>query len=283
MTMIPMQSAVAHDLLSSPRHQRSHGQASVSLAQVDGAARLGRLRQVGSAKAILPQVHAPVPEVVFLNTSGGLTGGDRLSYALDLGPGTKAVATTQTAERAYAAGPGQATVDVRFRVGARGHLDWLPQETILYNGASLARQTKVALAPGASCLLLEAVVLGRAAMGETVAQVMLSDRRIVRRDGRLIHLEPANLTDAMLGARAALLGPARAFASIVAIGPDSTDLLVPVRGVLDGADVVGGASALGERLSVRLMASDALALRRRLVVVLGVLRRGRPLPRVWQI
>ena len=41
----------------------------------------------------MPHVGA-VPEIVFLNTSGGLTGGDRLSYRVDLGDGCRAVATT---------------------------------------------------------------------------------------------------------------------------------------------------------------------------------------------
>lgn len=231
----------------------------------------------------LAHIHAAIPEVVFLNTSGGLTGGDHLAYALELGPGTSATATTQTAERAYAAGAGQARVEVRLQVGANGHLDWLPQETILFDGASLTRETLVELATGASCLLLDAVILGRAAMGETIARTRFSDRRIVRQDGRLIHLEPATLTDEMLGDRAAILGPARAFASLAAIGRDADGLLAPVRAALSQAGVVAGASAFAGKLVVRLMAVDALALRRQIADVLAVLRSGQPLPRVWQI
>lgn len=265
-----------------PQHQRSHGLASVSLAMLDGTARLGRLRQVGSAKAILPEIHRATPEVVFLNTSGGLTGGDHLTYALDLGSGTRATATTQTAERAYASGGGQARVDVQFRVGANGHLDWLPQETILFNGASLARETRVDLAAGASCLLLESVTLGRAAMGETITQIGLADRRIVWRDGRLVHLEPATLTDEMLGDHAAILGSARAFASLLAIGPDVEGMLAPVRAALRQTGVVAAASVLRGKLAVRMMAVDPLELRRQISTVLAVVRHQQPLPRVWQ-
>jgi urease accessory protein len=220
---------------------------------------------------------------VFLNTSGGLTGGDQLSYQLDLGPDTHATATTQTAERAYAASSGSATVRAGFRVGAGGHLDWLPQETILFDGASLERVTTVDLAPDATCLLLESVILGRRAMGETLARIAFHDRRIIWQGGRLVHLEPTTLTDDTLDHRAALLGPARAFASIVAIGPEAPDKLAALRGVLDEAGVVCGASALHHRLCLRLMAEDALALRRQLLRALAVLRAGAPLPRVWQI
>ncbi|HEX9858209.1 MAG TPA: urease accessory protein UreD, partial [Paracoccaceae bacterium] len=82
--------------------QRSRGRATVGLRLQDGRTVLQELHQSGSAKALLPRVHQADPEVVFLNTAGGLTGGDRLEYGLRLGPGCRATATTQTAERAYA-------------------------------------------------------------------------------------------------------------------------------------------------------------------------------------
>lgn len=265
-----------------PGHQRSHGVAAVELVHLDGATRLARLRQQGSAKAILPKSHAAQPEIVFLNTSGGLTGGDTLAYRLDLGPGARAVATTQTAERAYASGGGSAEVSAVFSVGAAGHLDWLPQETILFQGAQVRRRSTVDLAGDASCLMLESVILGRAAMGETVREVGFSDLRLIRRDGRLVHVEPATLTGTVLGDRVALLGPAHAFASLVLVDAGAADMLAAVRAVLTSDDVTGGASALPGRLCVRLMATDAFALRRKIVQVLRVLRRDQPLPRVWQ-
>jgi urease accessory protein len=278
-----MKDAVMPDLATAPRHQRSQGLASASFARLDGATRLGRLRQQGSAKAILPDIHRAVPEVVFLNTSGGLTGGDQLTYALDLGSGARAVATTQTAERAYAAGQGFARVQNLFRVGAGGHLDWLPQETILFEGAAVARDTTVELEEDATCLLLESVIIGRRAMGETVKRLAFQDRRTVRRDGALVHLEPTTLcNDTVTGDRAALLGPARAYASIVAIGPAYPDRLAGLRAVLDEAGVSSGASALPGKLCLRMLAVDALAMRRQILRALAVLRSDAPLPRVWQ-
>jgi urease accessory protein len=73
----------SHAVLA-PIFQRSHGEAVVAMDCVAGKARLVRLGQKGSAKAILPQ-EGDVPELVFLNTSGGLTGGDTLSLQLMLG------------------------------------------------------------------------------------------------------------------------------------------------------------------------------------------------------
>ncbi|MBC2836590.1 urease accessory protein UreD [Paragemmobacter straminiformis] len=262
--------------------QRSRGEAFVSFAMAGARLRLGDLRQAGSAKAMLPHVGA-VPEVVFLNTSGGLTGGDRLSYGVALGDGCRAVATTQTAERAYLSNQGAARVEVALSVGAGGWIDWLPQETILFDGSNLDRRTRIDLGAGAGCLALEVVVLGRAAMGEVVRKLAFRDRREIWAGGRPLHVEPLALDAAALGAGAATLGAARAFVSVVMVAPDAGDLLGPLRAVLDGDGVAAAASAYDGRLTLRMMAADGWPLRRQIARALSVLRRGAALPRVWQI
>lgn len=255
------------------RMQRAKGEAQVGL----DADRLLRLRTEGSAKAILPG-GAAGREVVFLNTSGGLTSGDHLRYGLTMSG--RAVATTQTAERAYKAAGLPARMDVRLSVGAQGWLDWLPQETILFDHAALDRRTVIDLAAGAGCLALEAVVLGRAAMGETVRQVRFRDRREIRIDGVPFWIDPLALGDTGLVGGPAVLGEARAFASIVMTGEAP---LAPLRAVLDETGVSGAASAFGGRTVLRLLAVDGWPLRRQIIRILHILRQGRPLPRVWQI
>lgn len=264
-----------------PTLQRSHGAARLGFACAEGRTRLEGLRQEGSAKAFVHPGRAG-PEVVFLNTSGGLTGGDRLAFGVNLGAGCRVTATTQTAERAYRASAGVARVAVTHEVGAGAHLDWLPQETILFEGAALDRATTVTLAAGASCLMLEAVVLGRAAMGEVLGRVQLADRRQVLRGGVPILVEPLRLADAALVAEVGVLGGARAFASLALVAEGAEARVPAVRAVLDEPGVAAGASGFDGKLTVRLMAADGWPLRRQILRVLGVLRDG-PLPRVWQM
>ncbi|TMV42689.1 urease accessory protein UreD, partial [Thioclava sp. BHET1] len=164
--------------------ERTRGRAAVVIGCARGRMRLEGLHQSGSAKAFLPRVHDPVPEVVFLNTSGGLTGGDRLSYSLRLGAGAAAVAATQTAERAYRSGAGHAELEIALELGAGAALDWLPQETILFERSALRRRTRVEMAADARLVLAECVVLGRAAMGEVLSDFTMSDWREVRRAGQ---------------------------------------------------------------------------------------------------
>jgi urease accessory protein len=262
-------------------HQRSHGEARVTLDLLDGRVKIGTLRQRGSAKVMLPHV-GRVPEVVFLNTSGGLTGGDRLSYSLSTGAGLHVVATTQTAERAYQASAGIARVQVALEVGAGGWLDWLPQETILFDGSALQRNTRIDLGRGAGCIVLEQVVLGRAAMGETLRHLQFRDQREIWREGRLVTLEPLCLNDASLGAGSAVTGGARAFASLVMIGGGAEDALGAVRAAFTEDGVEAGASRLDGRLHLRLATHDGWPLRQQIIKILRVLRTA-ALPRVWQI
>jgi urease accessory protein len=264
-----------------PIIERSHGAARLAFQAIDGQTRLRKLHQSGSAKAF---VHpgADGPDVVFLNTSGGMTGGDRLSYGLALGEGCRVTATTQTAERAYRSAAGVAEVDVVHELGPNAHLDWLPQETILFDHSALYRRTVVQLAKGASCLALEPIVIGRVAMGEVVERLHFKDRRTILRDGVPVLVEPLALDAAALTAGRGVLQGARAFASLALVQNGAEARLPAVRALLDEPGVDGGASAFDGKLTLRLMARDAWPLRRQILRVLAVLRDG-PLPRVWQM
>ncbi|MGY6409469.1 MAG: urease accessory protein UreD [Alkalilacustris sp.] len=264
----------------SPVMQRSRGRAAVRLVAGGAGTCLAGLEQAGSAKAFLPKVHGAVPEVVFLNTSGGLTGGDVLRWSLALGPGAAAVGASQTAERAYAARGPAAEVEVALEVGTGGALDWLPQETILYDRARLARRTRVEMAGDARLVWAEMLVLGRAAMGERVAELAFRDRREIWRGGRLALLEPVRMDGAVQGP--ALTGGARALASVVLMAPGAEDALAAVRAVLPEG-VEAGASAWDGRVVVRVLAAEGLAMKRAVAAVLAVMRRGAALPRVWQV
>ena len=258
--------------------QRARGRAEVVLGP---GGRLRDLHQSGSGKVFLPRSHGPVPEVVFLNTSGGLTGGDRLEIGLTLEPGAAALATTQTAERAYASTGAAAEVTVRLTAGAGARLAWLPQETILFQRSRLARRTIAALSGDAAAVLAEILVFGRAAMGELLEDFTLTDWREVRRDGRPVWMDPLRLDG---GARAAPagLGGAGAIATLALVARGAEDALRPVRAALPAEGVEAAASAWDGRCLVRLAAREPLALRRAAARVIEVMR-GAPPPRVWQI
>ncbi|QDY70238.1 urease accessory protein UreD [Qingshengfaniella alkalisoli] len=267
-------------------HQRVRGRAVVGMAQRAGRTVLKNLHQSGSAKALLPRVHRDWPEVVFLNTAGGLTDGDRLEYAVDVAAGGRLVATTQTAERAYAGVSGTARMDVSLVADKGAMLFWLPQETILFERSGLHRSTRVDLSPTSSFLTIETVVLGRAAMGEDLAHVDFVDRRDIRRDGVPALIDILRITDEDLADRgsAAGLGFHRVLSTIAFVAPNAEDRLSQVRRVLDTPHdgVMAAASAWDGKLVVRAVANDAWPMRQMTVRIIEELG-GRTLPRVWQL
>lgn len=265
------------------RLQRAEGRARVAFRLRGGATRLETLFQEGCAKVRLPRplVGAP-PEAVLINTAGGLTGGDRLATEVEAGPSTAATITTQACERIYRSTGDRAEAANLLRVRAGARLAWLPQETILFDGGRLSRRLEAELDGDAELVAVEAVLFGRAAMGETVRSGFLHDRWRIRRDGRLIFADDFRVEGdvaARLAAPAAL-GGRLAVATVLYVGAQAEPLLEPARAVI-GAD--GGASAWSGRLVARLASETGLALRRRLEPLLALLLRGRPLPRVWQI
>lgn len=270
------------DLPPHPTIQRSKGHAFAAFGMVKGRAKLADLAQVGSAKLMLPRVDGDVPEAVFLNTSGGLTGGDRISFALEVGDGVRLTASTQTAERAYASNQGAAHMQVNATVGAGGRLDWLPQETILYQACNLQRRTEIDLAATAACLTCESLVLGRAAMGETLTDARLHDHRMIRRAGRAVWSETFLLDAAVLSRRnsPALLAGAQALGLVALVAQGAEDAAAPLLAVPSVAGAQLSASGWDGRCLVRVLAPDGLTLRKQMAQIIKTLS-ARPLPRVW--
>ncbi|PZQ63980.1 MAG: urease accessory protein [Phenylobacterium zucineum] len=262
-----------------PVLQRARGAGRIAVTAEDGRTRLRRLFQEGCGKIRLPR--GPDCEAVLINSSGGLTGGDRIDWTAEAGARSDLTLTTQACEKVYRARDGEAHAAATLTAGAGARIDWLPQETILFDGGALARRLDVELASGARLLAAEAVVLGRTAMNETVRSGSIRDRWRVRREGRLVFADDIRLAGpiADLAGRGAILAGARAFASLLLVADDADRLLKPLRAAI-GA--LGGASAFDGKLFARLVAPDGFTLRKALLPALEVLRDGRPLPRVWR-
>lgn len=158
---------------------------------------------------------------------------------------------------------------------------WLPQESILFDRASLTRELTVDLAWSAEFLAVEAIILGRTAMGERAETGLFRDRWRIRRAGRLIHAEEVRLEGeiATLGLQPAALSGKVAFATVFYSGPACEAFLPRLRPLLEAG--YAGASHWQDKLIVRLAAADGFSLRKILVPVISLLRNGAPVPKVW--
>lgn len=269
--------------------QRTRGTAECTFKVRDGKTVLDNLRQSGSFKVRIPKTPTTdVPEAVLLNTAGGLTGGDKLSFHGAIAADGDAIFTTQASERAYRSLEGDAEVTTTLRIGARSRLAWLPQETIMFDGARLARTFDVRMAADAVLLAHESVVFGRTAMNETVRTGGFRDNWKIYHDDTLIHADamrvPGNIETAL--GHAATLNGATAMATVLYIGPDIDEQVDMARYVMRGFDpdtATGGVSGWAGKLVCRIVARDGASLRRIVTPVLETLNDGRALPRVWNI
>jgi urease accessory protein len=253
-----------------------------------GATALADLHQKPPLRMLFPYVDDPLPLAVYTNTAGGLVGGDRASIEITAGPHTALTVTAQAAEKVYRSLRPDTTIANRLIVEEGSWLEWLPQETILFERARLRRTMRIDLAENARVLAGEILVFGRIARGETVTTGLVRDTWEVRRAGRLLWADALHLDGdiAAILADPACFAGARAYATMLYVGEDSAAMIEVLREHGLGAE--GAVSCIGPVLIARWLSRDPLALRRSFGSAWTFLRqqaRGLPpvLPRIWNI
>ncbi|MBP0616567.1 urease accessory protein UreD [Jiella mangrovi] len=274
----PIQAA---DAAPAPNLQRARGKLELRVKRLDGRTRLDDLHQAGCLKLRFPKVAGATSEAVLINTSGGLTGGDRLDQSFAVGAGASLSITTQACERIYRASSGRAEVTTRISLGEDGFLAFLPQETILFDEGALARRLELDAPESAGFVLCESVILGREMMGETVTGGSFRESWRVRVGGRLVFADETRLSGAIAeetGSAASLSGN-RAFATLLCRNEAPETLIEGLRETL-GEN--GGASLVDGLIVARLVAPSGYLLRKRLVPALAALAKT-AVPRIWSL
>ena len=259
---------------------RATGHIALGVAASGGLTRRARVHEDGSLRVRFPNASPEALEAVIVNTGGGMTGGDRFSIEMTVAKGASLVAGTAAAEKIYRSTGADAEMDVRLSLEDGARMAWLPQETILFDRARLSRRIDIDLSERASLIMAEAVVFGRAAMGEVMAQGAFTDRWRVRRGGKLIYADTSRLDGAIaaqLTERAVLNGGIAMATVLVAPGGDAQ--LEPVRALAEHYVGEVGISAWNGIAVARLCAKDGAALRHDLIAVLAAL--GTQVPRLW--
>ncbi len=257
---------------------RAHG--SVEIDVKNGPEPLAHLRQSGCMRVLFPRCETGT-EAVFLNTAGGVTGGDRLSvHARSAGTLTL---TTQAAERIYRAQTGEVgEIRNHLHLDQGARLNWLPQETILFEGSTLNRALQVDMAADARFLMVEPLVFGRALMGETLHDALITDNIRIRRGGDLVFADALRLHGDIQDQlqNPAIADGAGAMASLLLIDPAAETRLDDLRQLLPKT---AGASLIRQGvLFARVLAADSFELRKTLVPALCLLHGGH-LPRTWSL
>ncbi len=274
--------------------QAPHWEAELALefASRDGATRLTGRRHRGPLrvqKALYPEGEG-VCQAILLHPPSGIAGGDHLHVSADVGAAAHAQMTTPGAGKWYRSGGPEASQHLDFGVGDGAILEWLPQESIIFDGAQAHMETRVRLAAGSRYLGWEILCLGRRACGERFAHGHIGLHTRIERDGHVLWLERGRIGggDPLLDSAAGWAGASVCATLLATLSPggSAASLLEACRRCrpVDGAE--HGVTALPGLLVARYLGHGSEAARHWFIALWTVLRPlllGRPaiMPRIW--
>lgn len=269
----------------------THGIADVRFGNRNGRTHLVDLYQRSPLRVLFPGApEGELTSATIVTTSGGLVGGDRLGITIGVDDGARAQVTAQAAEKAYRSAGSNCTVELRLRVGRDAWLEWLPQETILFEGTRLHRMTTADVTSGGRLLAGEMLVFGRTARGECLTHGLVRDDWNVRIDGRLVWVDALNMDGDLVEPlnRSAGFGGAKAYATAVYVGQDAGRQLAVARDLIECEGVRCGATVIGDVLIVRWLGEDGLQVRNAFGAFWSGFRRRvaalpSSLPRLWVV
>lgn len=261
---------------------RALGQISITADRKRNATVLCDLYQQGCLKALFPQRESHI-ETVLVNTAGGITGGDHLQFNATAEKEAHLVLTTQACERVYRAqgqSTGKVTTTLTVQDGAM--LAWLPQETIFYDHGRLQRRLTVNLSKSARALIVEPVLFGRLAMGETQLNGMFQDQIEILMDGDLSYCDKTLLAGDITAKleRPAVANGMHAMATLIYRAPAASGVAEQIKRLLNPTS--GGSLLENDLLVLRLMARNGQDLRRMMLPILDLLTQN-TLPKCWRL
>jgi urease accessory protein len=260
---------------------RTEGSLRLVARAAGGRTRPIEVAEAGPLRVRFPRLGAGKRlEAITLNTAGGIVGGDKLTVSVEAAAGAQIAVTSQAAEKIYRAAGAPSRIALMLKAGPRARIDWLPQETILFDRARVTRRLDVDMAADARVTLCEAIVFGRAAMGERMRKGSVRDHWRIRRGGKLVFADALRLEGAVeeILARPAVANGANAIATILRVAPDAEAGCEALRAAFD-PEVEAGASAFDGILVARLIARDGFTLRRAIVAALCAI--DSPPPRAY--
>jgi urease accessory protein len=273
------------DSVSDDQLQRSHGAARLAFVNRDNRNSIVERYASAPARILTPSVQGGIPEAVLANTSGGIAGGDTSHIDILVAQNAQALVTGQAAEKIYRSIDMPASIRTVIKIEDGSTLEYLPQESILFDGAKLNRAVNISLGARSCLLLSEMFVLGRWAMNEDFTRGIFLDRWSIDVAGQPIWREGLRVEGGLSSLSSSLgFANARALATIFYVGANASEVLGAAR---DAIGPMGGATIVRGMLVVRMLGNEAGMLKQQLSEIISIIRAaalGRPaeVPRVWR-
>ncbi|MDP1525795.1 MAG: urease accessory protein UreD [Rhodocyclaceae bacterium] len=257
----------------------------------DAATILARRHHLGPLR-IQKALYPEGPELchaIVLHPPAGICGGDQLRIDIEVGADAQALLTTPGAGKWYRSSGQAAEQRVNIKVGAGGTAEWLPQESIVFDGAEARMRTVVDLAEGARYLGVETLCFGRRASGETFARGSLHLASDIRLAGQPVWHERGRIDggSALLHSPIGLAGFGVCSTVLAAGFATPPETLTACRGTTSAEDAAQfGVSALPQVFVARYLGHSTEAARAWFVALWQHLRpvfigREMAVPRIW--
>lgn len=267
------------------------GKAQIFVRRADAHQQRADYFQRSPLRVFLPHTYASQDlEVVLGNTAGGLVAGDELDVEVALDRQTAVAVTSQAAEKVYRSLGADTKIAIHLQVGAEARLQWVPRETILFDGMRLRRRLWLDVHPDASALAGEILIFGRLAQGEQLRYGLVHDEWRVRYAGQLQWADNLHLAGDLAAQLQSPVGfdGSQAMASLVYVAAQAPDMLDHVRSLLSTAVSRTGVTLIGNVMLVRWLDRDPAALKQSyeaFVVTFGADAGFGPsaLPPVWYV
>ncbi|WP_180108536.1 urease accessory protein UreD [Acinetobacter sp. YH12147] len=127
-----------------------------------------------------------VCHAIIVHPPAGIAGGDHLTFQMSAEQAAHALVTTPGAGKWYKTNQKQAFQHIDITVKDTSIFEWLPQETMLFNGANANSETRVVLEDSASFIGWDMLVLGRQARHETFTEGSYQNRFQLYRNNKLL-------------------------------------------------------------------------------------------------
>jgi urease accessory protein len=173
--------------ISQKKLEKSRGRLEIKIKDQN----LQKLFQQGSSKALMPDFHENLKQLMLINTAGGITSGDEYDFKFEIDSSNLCI-STQAAEKIYSGFGNPANLEINVNLLNNSNLFWLPKELILFNNCNLKRKINFNLSKDSNLLICENIIFGRTSMKEEFEKGYFSDFWNINIDKKLIHTEAIN-------------------------------------------------------------------------------------------
>ena len=246
---------------------------------------LQKLYQQGSSKALMPDFHENLKQLMLINTAGGITSGDEYDFKFEIDSSNLCI-STQAAEKIYSGFGNTANLEINVNLLNNSNLFWLPKELILFNNCNLKRKINFNLSKDSNLLLCENIIFGRTSMKEEFEKGYFSDFWNINIDKKLIHTEAIKigLFEKKYLNSFSTLNNNSAVATIIIVGNKFLNNLNNLSETLtNNENTTSNYSQWDNKLILRLLSKDSYNLKFAIDKILSYFFEGSKIPKVWNI